>query len=62
MYAYVNTTSTVLGRVMTGNNFQYQQRCSDYNRAVCEVEHRPLILLHLEEHKIHYAPAGHAIP
>ena len=61
-YGSVNTRSTVLRGMLTENNLQHQQRCSHYDRAVREVEHRPLILLHVEEHKIHDAPAGHAIP
>jgi hypothetical protein len=62
MYAHVGTPSTVPRRVVTENNFQHQQRCSHYDRAVRQVEHWPLILLHIQEHKIHDAPAGHAVP
>lgn len=54
--------STVLGRVMTENNFQHQQRCSYHNRAVGQVEYRPLILLHVQEHKVHDTAARDAIP
>ena len=62
MYVHVNTASTVLRGVMAEYNFQHQQACPNYDRAVGEIEDRPLILLHVKQQEINHPPAGHAVP
>lgn len=44
------------------DDFQHQQACADDDRAIGEIEDRPLILLQVEEQEIHNAAAGHAVP
>jgi len=47
---------------MGEQNLQNQQAGADHDRAVGQIEHRPLILLDVEQKKIDYAAAGDSVP
>jgi hypothetical protein len=52
----------LLNTRLTPQNFDDQQTSADDDRAVRQIEHRPLILLEIEEQEVHDPPAGHTIP
>src|ERR1700730_3899683 len=43
-------------------NFQNQQSRPNHNRAIRKIKNRPLILLYVNQQKIHHAAAGKAVP